>query len=81
MPNTDGKLSRAAQFQIRFFDSPVSTNRNQLHSEFITSSQEAAEERARALLPSLRARGVSGYRIEDITGRTVAIGPGVNDAT
>ena len=63
-------------FQIKFFDSIVARSRKELHSEGMISDLDTAELRARALLPALRKKlGVTGYRIEDLTGRTVAMGP------
>jgi hypothetical protein len=61
---------------IRFFDDPVAQRPKEVGFLFASAFDEAVET-AKASLPQFKAtRAASGYRVEDVTGRTVWIGPG-----
>jgi hypothetical protein len=68
------------QHLIRYFDDPISLTRREIGHEFERSFDEALARAAKRSF-ELRAKfGVhAGYRIEDLTGRTVMIGPGRKD--
>jgi hypothetical protein len=69
-----------SQFRVRFFDSTTSPKRKELHAEVVTSDIGTTEVLALLLLPRLRdTLGATGYRIEDLEGRTVIVGPGANE--
>jgi hypothetical protein len=64
---------------IKFVDDPASPQPTEFGFLFACSLDEALE-KVTASLPGLKAKhGAVGYRIEDVTGRTVWIGPGRYD--
>jgi hypothetical protein len=64
---------------VKFVDDPVASYPRELAFLFAGSLDEAVE-KAKASVAGLKARhGAVGYRIEDVTGRAVSIGPGKYD--
>ena len=65
-----------APYLVRIFDNPIAENRKELEFKFVQSLDEA-HEWARDQL-RLKHKP-AGYRIEDITGRTVDIRSGIDE--
>ena len=64
---------------VKFVADPTSSGSEELGFVFADSLDEA-KDKAQASLPKYRAqRATSGYRIEDVIGRTVWIGLGTHD--
>ena len=67
------------QHLIKFVADPTSSSSEELGSAFAPSLDDA-KDTAKAGLPKYREQcPTAGYRIEDLTGRTVWIGPGTHD--
>lgn len=66
-----------SQHLIKYFDDPISPNPKELEFEFAPSFDEAFTRASRRAVELRKQHGdAAGFKIEDMTGRTVMIGPG-----
>ena len=66
-----------AQHLIKYLNDPIAAEPKEIGFEFMPS-YDVAMDRVAEVMPELRAKHgpKTGYRIEDMTGRIVMIGPG-----